>query len=73
MKQFLLILYKVLQEIRLSIKASNSLISIKQRAGNRYMHVFAVTFTLSILMVNHNNNFRTFLYTKNRNKYRISI
>ena len=51
MRQFLLVFYKVLEEIKISFKSSKSFISVKQRAGNRYMHVFALTFGLSILGV----------------------
>jgi len=51
MKQLLLVFYKALEEIRHSFKTSRSLITIKQRAGNRYMHVFVGTFALSILGV----------------------
>ena len=51
MRQILIVFYKVLQEIRLSFKSSRSLITIKQRAGNRYLHAFVVSFMLSILGV----------------------
>lgn len=51
MKQLLLVFYKVLQEIKLSFKSSRSLITIKQRAGDRYMHVFVLTFALSLFGV----------------------
>ena len=51
MKQFLLILYKIVEELKISFKSSKSLISVKQRAGNRYMHIFALTFALSIFGV----------------------
>lgn len=51
MKQFLLVFYKVFDEVKKSFKSSKSFISVKQRAGNRYMHVFALTFAMSILGV----------------------